>query len=139
MHSSLQLNSHSCVAGEQPENAHIWAGFEPPVGEDFSVVRSVGATNLFVNNHADMAGGAVYASHTASLSLTCPDGLPWDDVKGCPTPAWAGNTAGGIYNKGLGKMLGYASILHTNNTTTTPLFVCPVALFASPTLPLFNS
>lgn len=74
-------------AGGPPENAYMWAEFEPPV-EECSVVRSVG--DSFVDNQAAVAGGAVYATDMASLNMTCSSGLPRDNVTGCP--AWTGNT-----------------------------------------------
>ncbi len=73
---------------------YMWAEFEPPISDSCSAVRSIGRTNVFVDNHADIAGGAVYATDTASLNLTCSKGLPWNDTTGCPGPAWSGNTVG---------------------------------------------
>ena len=72
----------------------MWAGFEPPIVDSCSVIRAVGTVNVFDSNHADLAGGAVYATNKAGLDMTCDNGVPWDDMNGCPTPSWAGNTAG---------------------------------------------
>ena len=71
---------------------YMWAEFEPPIRDSCSAVRSTGRTNVLIDNHADIAGGAVYASDMASLNFTCPNGPAWDDTKGCP--AWNGNTVG---------------------------------------------
>ncbi len=70
----------------------MWAEFEPPISKSFSAVRSTGLTNVLVDNHADIAGGAVYATDMASFNFTCPNGSAWDDTTGCP--AWSGNTVG---------------------------------------------
>ena len=88
------LQKGAWPAGGQPENAYMWEGFEPPLVDNCSVIRAVGAVNVFDSNHADMAGGAVYASEKAGLEMRCSNGLPWDDTRGCPTPNWDGNTAG---------------------------------------------
>lgn len=96
---------------QQPENEYMWDGFEPPVVNGCSTVRALGATNVFERNHADMAGGAVYATEKAGLSLTCSEGLIWDDARGCPVPDWAGNIAGVLDSQArlspLEDMLGY--------------------------------
>ncbi len=73
---------------------YMWAEFEPPISDSCSAVRSIGRTNVLVDNHADIAGGAVYASDMATLNFTCPNGSAWDDTLGCPSPAWSGNTVG---------------------------------------------
>ncbi len=72
----------------------MWAEFEPCINDSCSAVRSTGHTNMLVDNHADIAGGAVYASDMASFNFTCPKGSAWDDTTGCPSPAWSGNTVG---------------------------------------------
>ena len=70
-------------------NVYMWAGLDPPVGS-CSVVRST--NDSFINNYASSAGGAVYATDMASLSMICPSGLPRDNVTGCEVPAWQGNS-----------------------------------------------
>ena len=78
-----------CIAGgKDASNMYMWA--EPPINDSCSAVRSVGLTNMLVDNHADIAGGAVYATDLASLNFTCPNGSAWDDTTGCL--AWSGNT-----------------------------------------------
>ncbi len=73
---------------------YMWAYLEPPISDSCSAVRSIGLTNVMDDNHADVAGGAVYATDMASLNLTCSSGLPGDDATGCPSPDWSGNTVG---------------------------------------------
>lgn len=91
----------------------MWAGFEPPIVDSCSVIRAVGAVNVFDSNHADLAGGAVYATNKAGLDMTCDTGLLWDDMEGCPTPSWASNTAGAqALLSPSDIMLGYASEVH---------------------------
>ncbi|DBA69633.1 TPA: hypothetical protein ACH3X2_012695 [Trebouxia sp. C0005] len=80
--------------GADPQNMYMWAEFEPPISNSCSAVRSIGLTNVLDDNHADIAGGAVYATDKASLDFTCLSGLPGDDTTGCPSPAWDGNTVG---------------------------------------------
>lgn len=72
---------------------YMWADFEPPIINSCSAVRSIGSTNVLVDNHADIAGGAVFATDMASLNFTCSNGMPWD-ATGCPSPDWSGNTVG---------------------------------------------
>jgi hypothetical protein len=83
-----------CAAGEIPQNMYMWADFEPPISDSCSAVRSIGLTNVLVDNHADIAGGAMFATDVASLNFTCSNEMPWDDTTGCPSPAWIGNAAG---------------------------------------------
>ncbi|KAL0038989.1 hypothetical protein WJX77_004333 [Trebouxia sp. C0004] len=86
---------HECFPGaKNASNMYIWADFEPPISDSCSAVRSIGRTNVLVDNHADIAGGAVYATDMASLDFTCSNKLPWNDTTGCPSPAWSGNTVG---------------------------------------------
>ena len=73
---------------------YMWANFEPPISESCSAVRSINFTNVLVENHAEVAGGAMFATDVASLNFTCSSELPWDDMTGCPSPAWSGNAAG---------------------------------------------
>jgi len=73
---------------------YMWAGFEPPINGSCSAVRSTGRTNMFTDNHADVAGGAVYANDMAGLIFGCSNGLPWNDSTACPSPDWSGNTVG---------------------------------------------
>ena len=60
-----------------------------------------------------MAGGAVYATEKAGLSLSCSKERSWDDARGCHAPDWAGNMAGVLDSQGrlspLEDMLGYVS------------------------------
>ena len=91
---SLPYQCLLCAAGEAPQNAYMWADFEPPISNSCSVTRSIGRTNLLVDNHADIAGGAVFATDMASFNFTCSNELPSDDTIGCPSPAWSGNTVG---------------------------------------------
>ncbi len=88
------INALLCVAGGTPQNMYMWANFEPPINDSCSVVRSINLTNVLVNNHADIAGGAMFATDVASLNFICSNELPWDDMTGCPSPAWSGNTVG---------------------------------------------
>ena len=94
-----------CAAGGTPQNMYMWADFEPPINDSCSVIRSIGRTNLLVDNHAGIAGGAVFATDMASLNFTCSNGLPWDSTAGCPSPAWSGNTVGSGNTSG-GPLLG---------------------------------
>ena len=91
---SLPYQCWLCASGADPQNMYMWAEFEPPISDSCSVLRSIGLTNVLVDNHADIAGGAVYATDMASLNFTCSSGLPGDDTTGCPSPAWSGNTVG---------------------------------------------
>ncbi len=82
-----------CIAGaKSASNMYMWADFKPPINDSCSAVRSTGHTNMLVDNHADIAGGAVYATDMASLNFTCSNGSAWDDTTGCP--AWSRNTVG---------------------------------------------
>ena len=83
-------------AAGHTENAYMWAGFQPPLADSCSAVRSVGGTNVLVDNYADMADGAVFATDTAGFTMTCSDGLQLDDVAGCPSPAWSNNTVSSL-------------------------------------------
>ena len=84
-----------CGAG-QPENAYMWAEFAPPLAGSCSAVRSVGGTNVLMDNYAGIAGGAVFATDMASFHMTCSDAVLLDDVAGCPSPAWRNNTVSGL-------------------------------------------
>ncbi len=85
-----------CASGGDPENMYMWAEFEPPIDNSCSAVRSIGLTNVLDDNHADIAGGAGYATDMASLNFTCSSGLPGDDTTGlgCSSSDWNGNTVG---------------------------------------------
>lgn len=104
-------HGYAGVELQQPGNEYMWDNFEPPIVNGCSIVRAVGATNAFERNHADMAGGAVYATEKTSLSLTCSKGMPWDDARGCRAPDWAGNMKGVFDSQArlfpLQNMLGY--------------------------------
>jgi len=82
-----------CIAGAKgASNMYMWADFEPPISDSCSAVRSIGRTNVLVDNHADVAGGAVFATDMATLNFTCSSGLPGDDTTGCPSADWSRNT-----------------------------------------------
>lgn len=90
---TMWLYSH---AGKEVSNAFSWAALSP---ETQQLAAAAGNCSLlqswsdpFVNNHASIAGGAVYAIDLASLNLTCVDGqLATDNLQaGCA--AWANNT-----------------------------------------------
>ena len=84
-----------CIAGANgASNMYMWADFEPPISDSCSAARSIGRTNVLVDNYADVAGGAVYATDMDSLNFTCSSGLPRDDTAGCPSADWSGNTVG---------------------------------------------
>jgi len=83
-----------CASGADPLNMYLQAEFKVPKSNSCSSVRSIGLTNVLVDNHADVAGGAVYATDMASLDFTCSNKLAWNDTTGCPSPAWSGNTVG---------------------------------------------
>ncbi len=104
----------------------MWAEFEPPLADNCSVVRSIGGTNVLVDNHADVAGGAVFATDKASLNMTCSNGLPLDFVAGCPSPAWSGNTVGCLQ-----PLLGYVAMAHA-------LFVSKWILMVANSLPIVS-
>ena len=73
---------------------YMWADFEPPISDSCSAVRSIGLTIVLDDNHAEIAGGAVYATDLASLDFTCSSELPGDDTTGCSSSDWNGNTVG---------------------------------------------
>ena len=83
-----------CAAGGKASNMYMWAEFEPPIDDSCSAVRAIDCTNVLVDNHANIAGGAVYATDMATLNFTCSNGLPGDDTTGCPSPSWSGNSVG---------------------------------------------
>ena len=120
--------TNGCHAGVPLENAFMWADFQPPISDNCSVVRAAGATNVFESNHAQLVGGAVYATDKASLNVTCLHGLPGDVVGNCPTPAWAGNMVDLISENGI--RAGYASEVHSRQSATTPLLAWLAALLA---------
>ena len=74
----------------------MWAEIEPPLADSCSAVRSVGGTNVFVDNHADIVGGALFATDMASFNMACSDGSGLDNVAGCLSPAWRNNTVSGL-------------------------------------------
>ncbi|KAL0044981.1 hypothetical protein WJX82_004122 [Trebouxia sp. C0006] len=90
------FHSTSSLLGKEVSNAFSWAALSP---ETQQLAAAAGNCSLlqswsdpFVNNHASIAGGAVYAIDLASLNLTCVDGqLATDNLQaGCA--AWANNT-----------------------------------------------
>lgn len=97
---------YECFPGAKgASNMYMWADFEPPISNSCSAVRSTGRTNVFTNNSAGIAGGAVYATDMASLNFTCPNKLPWNNTKGCPSPIWSGNR---VQPLGYGDEIAYA-------------------------------
>lgn len=125
-----------CAAGAPLENAYIWAKFEPPIANNCSVVRFVGARNMFHSNYATLAGGAVYATDKASLDIRCSEGLPGDAVNGCSDSAWADNVAGALdkqasWSPALGQYAGVCfNHAHANQSTITNCIYRLVAMLA---------
>lgn len=114
------MTSVPCVAG-QPENAYMWAEFEPPLADSCSAVRSIGGTNMLADNYADIAGGAVFATDMATFNIACSDGLRLDDVAGCLSPAWNNNTV-----SGLPSVMGYVIIAASQSFTIVSVVYSPL-------------
>ena len=91
---TFSLTQHPSTAGEQASVAYLWAQISPDthqIAADAGTCSILQSQNqLFLNNFASIAGGAVYATDLDTLQIVCSNGTRASAEAACTS--WSNNT-----------------------------------------------